>query len=58
MASFQRRVTIELSERTLAALEELRGELGLKTRGELVGKILDEVLFGEVTTPVGVDSEE
>ena len=46
MEERRRRVAIELSEKTLVAIDDLKGQLGLRTRGELVERILEEVLFG------------
>ena len=41
-----RRVAIELSEKTLVAIDDLKQHLGLRTRAELVERLLQEVLFG------------
>jgi len=40
----RRRISLEISEKTLIALEVLRKELGICSRGELIEQIVDNHL--------------
>ena len=51
MEERKRRVAVELSEKTLVAIDELKGQLGLRTRGELIERLLQEVFFGPTEEP-------
>ncbi|WP_415399533.1 ribbon-helix-helix protein, CopG family [Synechococcus sp. W4D4] len=41
------RITIELSEDVLTALDTLKQELGLRSRGSLIERLLTELLLPE-----------
>lgn len=44
--SDMRRVAIELTPELLLAIDGLKSRLGLRTRGEVVRRLLNEVFFG------------
>jgi hypothetical protein len=39
------RVTIELSQRTIAFIDSIRTELGFRSRGFIIEKLLDELII-------------
>ena len=41
------RVALELSYELLLAIDGMKGQLGLRTRGEVVERLLHEVFFGD-----------
>ena len=54
----KRRISLELSEELLTWIDSLKGQLGLRSRGDLVERLLQEVRGGQDTDTESESAQE